>query len=396
MRWRILGLLFLARVGLGFQFQTLGSVSESLVGAFGLDYAAVGSLIGAFMLPGLVISLPAGLLGRYVADRTLVGSGLAFLALGGAVAAAAVGFEMLVVARIVCGVGFVFSTIYFSKMVIDWFAGKEIATAMGVLVMSWPFGIAMGQIGHGWIASAVGWQAAFVTASVYCAVASLAVLLIYRAPDGRAAPVASGIALLTWRETALTVMAGFVWGFFNAGYVVYLSFAPMMLASRGYAPLAAAAIVSVASWVMIGSGAVCGQIADRTRRPDVVLYICMAVAIASLGFLGQTQLALVLSLSFGSVGMAPAGVIMALTSESMSPSHRAIGMGLFVSVYFLVQAPAPAIAGWLYDRSGNPFDAILLAIGLFGLTAAANAAFRLLQRTIQPTRLGERQKRGHS
>jgi hypothetical protein len=39
---------------------------------------------------------------------------------------------------------------------------------------------------------------------------------------------------------------------------------------------------------------------------------------------------------------------------------------------------------WLYDRSGYPYDAILFAIALFGLAAAANASFRLLQRATAP------------
>jgi len=48
MRWRILALLFFARIALGFQFQTLASVGDGLVVAFGLDYAGIGLLIGLF------------------------------------------------------------------------------------------------------------------------------------------------------------------------------------------------------------------------------------------------------------------------------------------------------------------------------------------------------------
>ena len=380
MRWRILTLLFAARVGLGFQFQTVGSVSQDLIADFGLDYAAVGTLIGAFMLPGLAISLPAGFVGRYATDRILVAGGLALSALGGLVAANATTFEWLAAARLVCGAGFVFSTIYFTKMTADWFAGRELATAMGILVMSWPFGIALGQIGHEWIAAQSGWRAAFISAAVYCAAAAAAVLALYRAPVARSTPLATAITWLTGREVVLIIAASFVWAFFNAGYVVYLSFAPLTLIGGGYAPLAAAAVVSLASWVMIASGAACGQIADRTGRPDLVLYVCMAAAMGSLALFGETPSAVPLSLAFGLLGMAPAGVIMALTGQAVSPERRALGMGLFFSSYFLVLAPTPAIAGWLYDRSGDPKRALLFAIALFGLTAAANFAFRTLQR----------------
>lgn len=172
-RWTILALLFAARVGLGFQFQTLGSVSEALARDLQLSFAEIGTLIGLFILPGLVLALPAGGLGHRASDRALVTFGLMALAVGGGLEAIASGFSELAVGRALCGIGFVFSTIYFTKMVADWFAGKELATAMGVLVMSWPFGIAMGQIVHGWFAAEHSWRTAFVAASLYCAAAAV-------------------------------------------------------------------------------------------------------------------------------------------------------------------------------------------------------------------------------
>ncbi len=75
-RWRILGLLFLARIGLGFQFQTVASVGDDLFVAFGLSHADIGLLIGLFMAPGLFLAIPAGYWGRYVSDRMMVVLGL--------------------------------------------------------------------------------------------------------------------------------------------------------------------------------------------------------------------------------------------------------------------------------------------------------------------------------
>ena len=65
-------MLFTARVALGFQFQTMGSVGELVAADLHLNYAEVGTLIGLFLMPGMVLAVPAGLLGRYVADRMLV------------------------------------------------------------------------------------------------------------------------------------------------------------------------------------------------------------------------------------------------------------------------------------------------------------------------------------
>lgn len=382
-RWAMLALVFAARVGLGFQFQTMGSVADPLALRLHLSFAEVGTLIGLFLMPGLVLAIPAGFAGRYAPDRVLVAIGLMCLALGGALAAIADGFVVLALGRLLCGVGFVLSTLYFTKMVADWFAGRELATAMAVLVMSWPFGIAMGQVGHGWLEVAHGWRAPFVAASLYCLIGAIAVLIVYRPPRGAWGSAPAPSARLTSREWTLTLIASLAWAAFNAGYVIYLSFAPRVLTAGGIGVLEAAWIISLASWVMIFSGAACGQIADRTGRSDLILYVCLCCGMASLALLPQVAWAVPVSLAFGMLGVAPAGIVMALTGAAMAPEKRAFGMGVFLSVFFLLTGPAPAVAGWLYDRTGNPFLPILLAITMFVLTGLAYVAFRIAQRAMR-------------
>jgi len=374
----MLALLFTCRTGLGFQFQTLGSVSGSLTTELGFSHTEIGTLIGLFMLPGLLLAMPAGYVGRYLPDRALVGLSFLCLGAGGAIAAVANGFGLLALGRMASGIGFVFSTIYLTKMIADWFAGKELATAMGILVMSWPFGIAMGQIGHVWIDVHFNWRAAFVAAAGYCTLSAVAVFLLYRPPAiVREVPV--GAIGLPRSELVLTLLAAMIWGLFNAGYIVYLSFAPRVLMAGGYGSTQAAAVISIASWVMIFSGAVCGQIADRTGRRDAIMYVCAAVAVATLLLLRQTSLAIALSLLFGLIGMASAGVIMALTAEAMAPQRRAFGMGVFFSLYFVVVTLAPPIAGWLFDRSGDAYWPILFAAILFAGAALMYRAFRVVK-----------------
>lgn len=394
-RWKILVLVFLSRAALGLQFQTVGSVSPQLVAEMGFGYAEVGSLIGLFMLPGLVLALPAGYAGRWAADRTLVGIGLLLLGAGGLAAAVAAGFGLLAFGRILAGVGYVFTTLYFAKMVVDWFSGRELATAMGALVMSWPFGVALGQVLHVWLALRFGWPAAFVVASIHCVAGALAILVLYRPPaearpgapgaDAPAPPAASPAGGLVARlmpaaELRLTLLAAAVWGLFNAGYIVYLSFAPRLLVASGYGEAGAAAVVSLASWVMIVSGIVGGQVADRTGKPDRMLHACIAVAVAVLLLLPVPSLAVACCVVFGLVGTAPAGVIMALAGEAMAPQRRAVGMGVFFSLNFLLMAVAPPVAGWLHDRTGDPYPAIILAAALFAACTPAHLLFRWMQR----------------
>lgn len=376
MRWRILALLFLARIALGFQFQTLASVGDNLVVAFGLDYAGIGLLIGLFMAPGLFLALPAGYLGRYVSDRYLAILGLGALALGGFISGIATDGWTIGLGRILAGAGFLFTTLYFTKMVADWFEGREIATAMSILVMSWPFGIAMGQVGHAWLAEFYGWRVPFQVASTYCLLAALGIFLFYKAPHDLP-PVKNGSgANLTSQEWRLIFCAATAYGVFNAGYVVYLSFGPKVLVAQGQSALGAAGVISVGSWLMILSGALCGQIVDRFGRRDIILTVCMVGAVTALLVLNVPRAGLGASLLFGLIGMAPAGVIMALAGQAMRPEKRAFGMGVFFTVYFAIMMAAPPVAGAILDATGRAQGAIWFAMILFASVVPAALAFR--------------------
>ncbi len=379
LRWWILGLLFVCRTGLGLQFQTLGSVSDSLVAALGFSYAQIGTLIGLFMLPGLLLALPAGYMGRWASDRTLVALALLCMAAGGILAALAQDFGQLALGRLACGAGFVVSTIYLTKMTTDWFAGKQLATAMGLLVMSWPLGIAVGQVGQVWLDLRFGWPSVFVTASLYCALGGIALFLLYRPPP-QAAPAPALAIGLPRRELLLTLLAATTWGLYNAGYIVFLSFTPRVLVAGGYGAAEAAAVTSLASWAMIFSGALGGRIADRSGRGEQLFYLCSVLGIGALLLLKFTGLAMGLSLLFGVAGGFPAGVIMALTGEAMAPQRRAFGMGVFFSLYFVFMTLGPPLAGWLFDRSGDPFVAILFAALLLSGAALSFWLFRVQQR----------------
>ena len=48
-----------------------------------------------------------------------------------------------VAGRLIAGTGGVLLNVQMTKMVADWFAGKEIATAMAIFVNSWPAGVAL-------------------------------------------------------------------------------------------------------------------------------------------------------------------------------------------------------------------------------------------------------------
>jgi MFS family permease len=250
---------------------------------------------------------------------------------------------------------------------------------MGLLVMSWPLGIALGQVSQVWIVIHFDWRSVFWVVALYSTFAALALMLLYRPPAAAGAPLAGGSGLPR-RELLLTLVAATSWGLFNAGYIVFLSFAPRLLMAAGQGATQAASTVSLGSWVMIVSAIVGGRYADRSGRGAQLLYACSTLGIGALLLMQHTELAVLLCVLFGLSGGAPAGVIMALTGQAMAPQRRAFGMGVFFSLYFVLLTLGPPLAGWLFDRSGNAVHALQFAALLFACAALCHWVFGLLQR----------------
>src|SRR6185436_17307296 len=104
-RWLILAVLFLARASLAFQFQSIAAVSQFLIADLKLDYAQLGFLVGIYMLPGVVISWPGGMLGNRFGDKSVAIGGLVLMVVCGVMAGLADQYAMALAGRLVSGTG---------------------------------------------------------------------------------------------------------------------------------------------------------------------------------------------------------------------------------------------------------------------------------------------------
>jgi len=254
-RWQALAVLTAARTSLGFQFQSVASVSPMLVEELGLTGADLGTLIGLYFLPGLALALPGGALGRRFGDMRVVVAGLVLMALGGLVASLATGLAGLAVGRLLAGTGAVLLNVLMAKMVTDWFAGqREIVLAMAIFVNSFPIGIGLAQLSLGALAAAAGWAGAFAATAGLALLALLLLRLGYRPHpnDGAGQGGAAGPGL-SLREVVLVCLAGALWGGLNGSFAVTIGFAPVFLAQGGLSASRTALVVGAATWLSVAS-----------------------------------------------------------------------------------------------------------------------------------------------
>jgi predicted MFS family arabinose efflux permease len=358
MRWRILLVLLIARTALGFQFQTIASTAPFLRQQFGIAFADIGMLIGLYMLPGVVLALPGGLLVRRFGDKVLCCTGLALMAFGGFLTAASDSYGLLLAGRLISGTGGVFMTLAITKMTTDWFAGREIVAAMGALLTSWPLGVATGLLVFAPVSQAHGWPWAMSIAAGACLAGLALVAGLYRPPQEIArtlAPAAVSAFATLPREEALPVLvAGLIWGSINLGLIAFFSFVPPLLGEHGFSPAAGAFVTSIVLWVMIVSMPLGGYWLQRSGRTEAgIMLSCLFLALAMAGLPLAPAAALAFSIVLGVlIGPAP-GAIMAMPGRVLRPENRAVGLGLFMMVYYVVLAIGPLAAGALRDVGGS-------------------------------------------
>ena len=383
-RWVMLFVLFLARTAMAYQFQTVPSAGPFLIGNLGIDFTQLGTLIGLYMLPGIVIALPSGMLARAFGAERMVLIGLALMAAGGALTGAdAIPFAFA--GRLISGLGAVFVNVLMTKMVTDWFADRDIVPAMAVFVASWPLGLALGLISFPPLAAYGGASSVMYAAAAVAAICLALVALIYRAPPN--APVERGdIQLdLSRREWLLISLAGLIWGSFNAGYVIFVSFLPDLFALRGYSLVAAGRMVSLLAWVVIGSVPLAGYIAQLVQRPNLLMLGGFAlVAAGAIALPIVAAPAVPFTLILVAIG-APAGLIMALPAQALRPENRSAGMGVFYTWHFASMATLPALAGSARDIANSAAAPILFAAATMLLAGVAFIGFRVVQRRTQGT-----------
>src|SRR3981081_1224464 len=170
-RWMVLAVLFAARAATGFQFQSVGSAAKLLMQDLAFDYSQIGMLLGAYLLPGVIVAFPAGLLGQRFRDKPLGLVGLLLMAVSGIVLGASESFTVALVARIIGGVGATIVALGATKMTTDWFDSREIVLAMSILQVSWPFGAMLALPIQAYVALLWGWPAVMISGALFAGAA---------------------------------------------------------------------------------------------------------------------------------------------------------------------------------------------------------------------------------
>ena len=250
-RWVILGVMYLCTLAFAFAMQSLPPVLTLIMGELELSHAQAGSLMSFFALPGIIVSIPMGLLSDRYNPKAIGAISLVLTIAGIALFASGDAFPVMALGRFVSGAGAITLVIVAPQLLAQWFVGREIGIAMGVFNTAMPLGSVLSLNFLSVLGGRLGWRAS-VWFSAGVALLALVVFLLFFAPapkkgkplSGPPEPLLEGLRL-----TGSSIwLVGAAWMLYNAATISMYTFTPGLLKANGFSIASAGFYTSLFLW----------------------------------------------------------------------------------------------------------------------------------------------------
>jgi len=352
MRWVILAQVYLCMLSYAVVFQSIPPVMSLVISQFDLSHHQAGLLMSMFALPGVLVSLPAGMLAdRYgvkpvgIVSLSLTIAASLLIALGPS-------FGLVLTGRILAGIGASSLVVIIPQAIAQWFSDRHMGVAMGKFNTAMPIGTIVALNVFSAMAASWGWRSGIWATLLFTALALTIFALFYQRPVRVAEATersqqAGGIGAPIW-------FVGGAWALFNASIISLFTFAPDFLVGRGLGLSYAGFSTSL---VMVGSlclSPVIGLVVDKVGRKELFIAfggLGMAAILALFPTVRQN-----FSLALLCVGLAAAFVpapVFSLAAQVVTPRRLGLGYGILSMLNNVGIFVGPQLVGFSRDATGS-------------------------------------------
>ncbi len=410
--WQWAAVLVLAALNAldGFDVLSISFASAGIAHDWGIDKATLGWVLSAELLGMAVGSVLLGSVADEKGRRPLILGCLVAMAIGMFGAAGAPNIEMLLLSRLVTGLGIGGMLAAINAAAAEFSNSRRRSLAMALMVIGYPLGGVLGGFVVEHLLAVGTWRDVFMAGAA--ATATFVPIVWWLIPESvafldRAQPAGalarinrilvrfgrgpvgalsappgqrikrSNIEIFRPSHAATTVLVTFAYFAHMTSFYFILKWVPKIIVDLGFAPTAAAGVLR---WVNVGGatgGAIFGAIATRVglKRLTIVTLVGSFVMIVAFGR-GATDL-VTLTMRVAVVGLFTNATVVGLYSllAKVFPTHvRASGTGFAVGVGRGGAVAAPVIAGYLF-QAGYSLQAVATLMGTGSLAAACALLF---------------------
>lgn len=356
-RWVILGVMYLCILSFAFAMQSIPPVLSLILAELNLSHAQGGLLMGFFAFPGIIVSIPAGLLTDRYSQKAIGSLSLLLIITGEVISASGSSLLGLGLGRFVSGIGAATLVVMVPQLLAQWFMGREIGIAMGVFNTGMPLGTVLSLNFLSIIGERMGWRAGIWT-SLGVAVLTLGVFMFLFAPAPRKEgkiDLSSEHLLEGLKTTGMAVwILGAAWLFFNAAVISVYTFTPDFLKASGFSVASAGFHTSVIMWPGLVMGVIVGWVIDKKGRKRLMIGAAgVIIAFLLLWVPGMTTWLIPLMLCLGFTQSFVSTPIFALVPDVVHPTRLGIGYGVLSTCVNVGIVAGPLATGWIKDVSGS-------------------------------------------
>ncbi len=351
--------LFYAFVAYAFVFQVVPPLIDILMEQFDIASAAqAGLLMTIVVVPGIFLSLPAGLITDKYGVKGIGVASIVLTTVGSLVAAIAGSFQILLLGRLILGIGGAFIVTSLPVAIAQWFTHEELGKAMGFYGTNMPVATIAAFLAASTLILVFNeWRFSFLVGTILggTAIAIFASLV-------RAGPLTKSQRheKIPLRQTLRNIelwKAGLVWLLFQVTAISFLSWAPNIFQNyKGLDRVQASVLASVLMIAAIPFVPFFGWLSDRIRRRKPLLVagpFLMALALASSAYTVGISLAVSVAVLGFAAAMVPS-VVSALPVEILEPKVVGVGFGVMATCLNIGVALAAPLFGYLFDVTGSP------------------------------------------
>ena len=323
----------------------------------GLSLVESGFIATMINLLGALAGMLMGMLGDRVGHKRLALAGLATLAAGGFIGAAAQGFPALLLSRFLEGAGFIGFAVTGAALINASAATpRDRDRAMGLWTAYMPGGAALAMLAAPLVMAQFGWRGYW---SILAAIALACALLVWRVvPPTRAARLGTLRLAAESLSQPGSVALALLFAFYVAQWTSVMIWLPTFVVERGGTAALAAFLGALMVLANVPGNLAAGWLLSHGVKRGTLVVVASAIAAAcSVGMLGEWlpdgwRFALVLAFSC-IAGAIPAAILSGVAVHARSPGHIGTTNGMVMQMAQIGQSVGPIVLAWIASHFGG-------------------------------------------
>ena len=178
--WSVLVFVLLAGLAGTLNLYKVPPLMPLLISAFQVSRGTAGLLMSVFAVAGISLAIPAGLILDRLRGRTTGVIAVCFIALGSGLGALSTHFGLMLVSRLVEGIGLTLMAVVAPMVIAHRFGFQKRSIALGILNVWFPLASTIALLGAPLVATRWGWQSVWWCGTLYAVIAGLLYFLFLK------------------------------------------------------------------------------------------------------------------------------------------------------------------------------------------------------------------------